>query len=83
MDTQKKLINNFKKICICRGVTAATILTAIQNGALSFEALRRKIGTGTGNCRAKRCRAKIEQMVRDHKASLKDSPDPEVSLKTK
>ncbi len=45
-------------------------MSAIQQGALSFEALRRKIGVGTGNCKAKRCRTPIEKRVRDYKNSL-------------
>ena len=44
-------------------------MAAIEEGSLSFEALKRKIGVGTGNCRAKRCRPKIEERIKDHKAT--------------
>ena len=71
METQKELIEKFKKVCICRGITAATITKAIKGGALSFEALRRTIGTGTGNCKARRCRHKIVERVNDYKKTLK------------
>ncbi len=84
METQKELLEKFKKICICRGITAGTIMKAIKEGALSFEALRRTIGTGTGNCKAKRCRQKITQKVQDYKEALKtaeaESSDHETSL---
>ena len=65
----KKLLagEDFKKVCICRSIKGGTILTAIADGALSFEALRRKIRVGTGNCKAKRCRANIEGMVNEFK----------------
>jgi hypothetical protein len=47
----------------------------MEDGSLSFEALRRTIRVGTGNCKAKRCRENIEKMVFDFKkdqgASLK------------
>ncbi len=69
MSSQKELIDGFKKVCICRNVKARTVMSAIQQGALSFEALRRKIGVGTGNCKAKRCRGPIEKRVRDYKNS--------------
>lgn len=69
MDSQKKLIENIRKVCICRGVTAGKIVEAIRSGSLSFESLRRTIGVGTGNCKARRCRAKIEKMVKDYKES--------------
>jgi bacterioferritin-associated ferredoxin len=70
LNTQKKIIEGIRKICICKGVPASTISEAIRGGSLSFEALRRTIGVGTGNCKARRCRAKIEKMVKDHKESL-------------
>ena len=47
-------------------------MTAIRKGCLSFEALRREIRVGTGNCKAKRCRAKIENKVREYKESLRE-----------
>jgi len=64
------MINNFKKVCICRSVTGGTIMKAIREGSLSFEALRRAIRVGTGNCKAKRCRPKIEAQLQAHKESL-------------
>jgi bacterioferritin-associated ferredoxin len=64
------MINNFKKVCICRSVTGGTIMKAIREGSLSFEALRRAIRVGTGNCKAKRCRPKIEAQLEDYKESL-------------
>jgi len=45
-------------------------MSAIREGTLSFEALRRKIGVGTGNCKAKRCRTPTEKRVRDYKKNL-------------
>ena len=67
MTSEKKIINNFKKVCICRSIKGGTILTAIGDGALSFEALRRTIRVGTGNCKAKRCRPNIEAMINEFK----------------
>ena len=70
METKKQLIDSFKKVCLCRSIKAGTIMAAIQEGTLTFEALRRKIGVGTGNCKAKRCRANIEKRIKDHKETL-------------
>ena len=78
MTTEKKIINNFKKVCICRSIKGGTILVAIADGALSFEALRRKIRVGTGNCKAKRCRANIEEMVNEFKRDQKVSDEVHV-----
>ncbi|MBI4385071.1 MAG: (2Fe-2S)-binding protein [Nitrospinae bacterium] len=65
------MIDSIKKVCICRGVTAGTIMEAIRSGCSTFEALRRAIGVGTGNCKARRCRHNIEKRLKDHKESLK------------
>ncbi|MBT5471501.1 MAG: (2Fe-2S)-binding protein [Nitrospina sp.] len=70
METKKQLIDSFKKVCLCRSIKAGTIMAAIQEGSLTFEALRRKIGVGTGNCKAKRCRSKIEERIQGHKESI-------------
>jgi bacterioferritin-associated ferredoxin len=76
LNTQKSLIDNFKKVCICRSITAGTIMKAIRGGALSFDALRRAISVGTGNCKAKRCRPKIEERLREYKKSQKTEVEP-------
>jgi len=46
-------------------------MAAIRGGTMTFEALRRELGVGTGNCKAKRCRTKIEDRIQCHKDSLK------------
>ena len=71
LETKKNLIDSFKKVCICRSIKAGTIMAAIKEGSLTFEALRKNIGVGTGNCKAKRCRAKIEERIKDYKESIK------------
>jgi bacterioferritin-associated ferredoxin len=73
LEAKKQLLENLKKVCLCRSIKAGTIMTAIRGGTLSFEALRRELGVGTGNCKAKRCRSKIEERICDYKSSLKDA----------
>jgi len=82
LSTQKQVINNFKKVCICRSVTGGTIMKAIREGSLSFEALRRAIRVGTGNCKAKRCRPNIEATLKTYKESM-DTAGKEASSKAK
>ncbi len=69
------MIDNFKKVCICRSVTGGTIMKAIREGNLTFAALRRSIRVGTGNCKAKRCRPKIEAQLKLYKESLEASEE--------
>ena len=46
-------------------------MAAIKEGSLTFEALRKSIGVGTGNCKAIRCRSKIEERIQNHKDTIK------------
>ena len=48
-------------------------MAAIRGGTMTFEALKRELGVGPGNCKAKRCRTKIEDRIQCHKDSLKES----------
>lgn len=83
MNTQQQTINNFKKVCICRSVTGGTIMKAIREGSLSFAALRRAIRVGTGNCKAKRCRPKIDALLQTYKESLEQSGNGSASIRSK
>ena len=74
MEKKQQLLDNLKKVCLCRSIKAGTIMTAIRGGTMTFEALRRELGVGTGNCKAKRCRTKIEDRIQGHKDSLKEAP---------
>jgi bacterioferritin-associated ferredoxin len=74
LEKNKQLLDNLKKVCLCRSIKAGTIMAAIRGGTMTFEALRRELGVGTGNCKAKRCRTKIEDRIQSHKDSLKEVP---------
>ena len=78
LENNKQLLDNLKKICLCRSIKVGTVMAAIRGGTMTFEALRRELGVGTGNCKAKRCRTKIEDRIQCHKDSLKEAPvEPE------
>ena len=83
MNTQQQAINSFKKVCICRSVTGGTIMKAIREGSLSFAALRRAIRVGTGDCKAKRCRPKIDLLLQTYKESLEQSDNGSTSAASK
>ncbi|MBT5029408.1 MAG: (2Fe-2S)-binding protein [Nitrospinaceae bacterium] len=74
MEIKKQLLEDIKKVCLCRSIKAGTIMAAIKEGSLTFEALRRKLGVGTGNCKAKRCRSKIEDRIKSYKDSHPTTP---------
>ena len=57
-------------------------MKSIREGSLTFEALRRAIRVGTGTCKAKRCRPKIEAQIEAYKESL-NTADNKPSSKVK
>jgi bacterioferritin-associated ferredoxin len=81
LETKKQFLDNLKKVCLCRSIKAGTIMSAIREGSMTFEALRRTIGVGTGNCKAKRCRSNIEARIQGYKDSL-SADDAIVKSKT-
>ena len=74
LGTQKQILENFKKVCICRSITGGTILKAMEEGHLSLPALRRKLGVTMGNCQGKRCKPKLEERIKEFKESLEPPP---------
>ncbi|MDA3730898.1 (2Fe-2S)-binding protein [Niameybacter massiliensis] len=54
-------------VCLCKGVSEETIIKAIKEGAITFEAVGEKTGAGTGVCHGARCKQTIERLIEEHK----------------
>ena len=67
MQPDEKTTTRLKPGCICKGIKLIRLLDAIDEGADSFEAVARITGIGDGDCEGKRCRAKVEELLADHK----------------
>lgn len=50
--------------CICMGIKLHRILDAIDQGASSYEEIADLTGIGQGDCGGKRCREKIEGLLK-------------------
>lgn len=59
----RDILDKLTKVCICKSITRDKIKKAIINGADTFEKLQEKTGAGTGECGAKKCREKIEELI--------------------
>jgi len=59
----KDILDKLTKVCICKSVSRDKIKKAIINGADTFEKVQEKTGAGIGDCGAKRCREKIEELI--------------------
>ncbi len=63
MLTEEEIIARLKPGCICKGIKLHTIVTAIENGAKTFEELTKQTNIGGGSCDSKRCRAKVKLLL--------------------
>lgn len=62
-----EILDKLTKVCLCKGISRATIKKAITNGANTIEEVRKATGAGSGSCGGKRCTPKIEQLLEELK----------------
>lgn len=62
-----EILDKLTKVCLCKGISRATIKKAIMNGAKTVEEVRKATGAGSGSCGGKRCTPKIEQLLEELK----------------
>lgn len=58
-----EILDKLTKVCVCRGVSRASIKKAISDGAKSVEDVERLTGAGSGSCKGKRCVEKIQGLL--------------------
>ena len=63
MLTEEEMLARLKPGCICKGIKLHTILTAIENGADTYEEIAKRTNIGDGSCNSKRCRAKVAALL--------------------
>ena len=63
-------------ICRCEGVTRATIETAIQSGAATLGAVKRRTRAGMGRCQGRYCESLVAAMMPDDPAVPRDELFP-------
>lgn len=62
----EEIMDKLTKVCICKGISRKTIKSAIKDGAITIEAVRKATGAGSGGCGGKRCTPKIEELLAKH-----------------
>lgn len=58
-----EVLDKLTKVCLCRGISRATMKKAILNGAKTVEQVRKATGAGSGSCKGRRCTPKIEELL--------------------
>jgi len=66
-DVQQEIMDKMTKVCICKGISRATIKKAIENGADTVEKVRKATSAGSGSCGGRRCTPKIEELLASYK----------------
>lgn len=64
-DFNADIMDKHTKICICKGISRATIKNAIKQGAKTVTEVQKETGAGSGPCKGRRCTPKIEQLLND------------------
>lgn len=62
-----EILDKLTKVCLCKGISRATIKKAITNGAKTIEEVKKTTGAGSGSCSGKRCTPKIQQLLEELK----------------
>jgi NAD(P)H-nitrite reductase large subunit len=62
-----EILDKLTKVCLCKGISRATMKKAILNGARTVEEVRKATGAGSGSCGGRRCTPKIEQLLEEFK----------------
>ena len=52
-------------VCLCQDITRGEIIEAVRRGAVNADGVKRRIGSSMGACQGNRCRAVIEEIIRD------------------
>lgn len=58
-----EILDRMTKVCICKGISRATVKKAIRNGAKTVREVQKATGAGSGSCGGKRCTEKIQQLL--------------------
>ena len=59
----EEIMDKLKKVCLCKGISRATIKKAINNGATTVVEIQKATGAGSGACGGRRCTPKIEEIL--------------------
>ncbi len=63
-EISKEIMDKLTKVCLCKGISRATIKRAILNGADTLEKVCEETRSGNGVCGGKRCTPKIEELIK-------------------
>jgi bacterioferritin-associated ferredoxin len=60
---KSEIMDKLTKVCVCSGITRASIKKAISDGAKTVEDVNKITGAGLGSCKGSRCTEKIQGIL--------------------
>lgn len=58
-----EIMDKLTKVCLCKGISRATIKKAIAGGADTLPKVQKAVGAGSGPCGGRRCTPKILELL--------------------
>lgn len=62
-ELNQELLDKLTKVCLCKGISRASIKKAITQGADTLEKVQKAVGAGSGPCGGRRCTPKILELL--------------------
>ena len=62
-ELNQEILDKLTKVCLCKGITRATMKKAIAAGADTVDKVKKATGAGSGSCGGKRCTPKIQELI--------------------
>ena len=62
-ELNQEILDKLTKVCLCKGITRATMKKAIATGADTVDKVKKATGAGSGSCGGKRCTPKIQDLL--------------------
>lgn len=62
-DVNQDIMDKMTKVCICKGISRATMKRVIKEGAKTVAEVQKATGAGSGPCGGRRCTIKIQELL--------------------
>lgn len=59
------IMDKMTKVCICKGISRATMKKVIREGADTLQKVQKATGAGSGPCGGRRCTERIQQLLEE------------------
>lgn len=63
-DLNTEIMDKMTKVCICKGISRATMKRVIKEGATTLVEVQKATGAGSGSCGGRRCTEKIIELLK-------------------